>query len=728
MAKRNDSAEKDDAIIREAHKRFARCEDREAHTRPLWKEDLRFANGDPDNGYQWGESMRKQREADQRPYLTINKVKQHNRQITNDARQNKPSVRVYPVDDGADKKTAEIFNGIIRHIEANSSADTAYDTAGEFAVDAGLGYWRVTTDYANEKTFDQEIFIKAVKNPLNIYLDPDIQEADGSDARFGFVFEDISKEEFEDKYPGVEAVSWPTTVGTAWLNKDTIRLCEYYKIVEKKDTLCRDANSGETFLLSEVGDPAMVKQIKADPAFKTRPVSKRSVKWLLIAGDQIIEQTDWLGRYIPIVRVVGDEVEIDGKIDRKGHTRAMKDAQRMYNYNSSAAIEYGALQTKTPIIATAEAIEGYEGMWNNANTQNLPYLPYNAHSEDGQPLPMPQRMVPPAPANLFLQGMETASNEMKMASGQYDASMGAKSNETSGRAIMARQREGDTATFHFIDNVARSIKFTGKILVDLIPKIYDTARVIRILGEDGSEDKAHIDPEQGESVTENQDQEGKLKAIYNLDVGRYDVIVSVGPSYGTKRQEAFQALTELSSRNPQLMQVAGDLIMKAADFPMADQLAERLEKTLPPGIKDDKDKPPVPPEVQQQIQQMQQHVEMLEGSLKEVGDKFNELHAEAEAKREERLLKAYDSTTKRLTLLAPYLTPQMMQQLAENIGLDVANDPDLSQMAAMQQAPPEQIQQMQQPEQPADAGFFTPEQNEQPPSPGQVMQPQLGQP
>lgn len=705
MADTNKSANTDEKIIEEAHKRFARCEDHESVTRPLWVADLKFANGDPDNKFQWEEAMWKARETDRRPYLTVNKVKQHNRQITNDARQNKPCVRVHPVDDGADKDTAEVFNGVIRHIEANSSADTAYDTAGEFAVDAGLGYWRVTTDYADETTFDQEIYIKAVKNPLNVLLDPDIQEADGSDARFGFVFEDISKEEFEARYPDADPVSWPTTGGTAWMTKEAIRLAEYYKIVEKKDTLCLDANSGETFMLSEVEDKELAKAIRADNAFRKRPVVKRTCKWYLIAGDQVLETTDWLGKYIPIVRVVGDEVEIDGKVHRKGHTRAMKDAQRMYNYNSSAAIEYGALQTKTPIITTAEAIEGHEHLWNNANTQNVPYLPYNAYDEQNQPLPMPQRMVAPAPAQLFLQGMQTASEEMKMASGQYDASMGAKSNETSGRAIVARQREGDTATFHFIDNVARAIKFTGKILVDLIPKIYDTERVVRILGEDGADDKARINPEQPQAMVEQQGQNGKIERIYNLGVGRYDVTVSVGPSYGSKRAEAFQALTELSSRNPQLMQVAGDLIMKAADFPMADQLAERLEKTLPPGMKDDDGKPQIPPEVQQQMEQMQQQTQMLEASLQEIGEKYNTLEAGHDIELQKLTIDRYKAETERLKLIYPTMPAQMSQILAAEFGLDM--------IAEQTQEGPNLPAEPNEPEQPADAGFLTPEQNQQ---------------
>jgi hypothetical protein len=707
MAKTKKQSAADEKLVEEAHKRFARCEDAESEERKLWKEDLRFANGDPDNGWQWDEQMRKSREQDKRPCLTINKVKQHNRQITNDARQNKPTIRVYPVDGGADKKTAEILNGVIRHIEANSSADTAYDTAEEFAVDAGLGYWRVITDYASNDSFDQEIFIETVKNPLNIYLDPDIQKPDGSDARFAFVFREMLKEEFESLYPDCESVSWPMDGGSDWLKKDHIRLAEYYKRCEVKDTLYAD-EQGNTMLASEM-QPEMLEAAKA-AGLPSRPVKKDQIKWHLIAGDKIIDQKDWPGRYIPIVRVVGDEVEVDGKVRRKGHTRALKDAQRMYNYNSSAAIEYGALQTKTPIITTAEAIEGYEEYWNNANTQNLPYLPYNANDENGVALPVPQRMVAPAPAQLFLQGMQTASEEMKMASGQYDASMGAKSNETSGRAILARQREGDTATFHFIDNVARAIKYTGKILIDLIPKIYDTQRVIRILGEDGKEEEAKIDPNMDAAYAKRPNpQTREIEEIYNPSIGRYDVTVAVGPSYSTKRQEAFTALTEMSSRNPQLLQVAGDIIMKAADFPMADKLAERLEKTLPPNLKDEEGQPQVPPQVQQQMQQMEQALQNAMAEVETLEAEKDGKQAEIEIKQVEANTRAYEAITRRLQVLGPLLNPVEVQSLAAETQREAMEQPDPGNSPSESMGMPEPPLEQMQTEQAPPGAFFTPE-------------------
>ncbi len=655
MAKKKTESTASDKIVAEAKKRFALCQEREAENRKRYEEDLKFANADPDNGWQWDEAMRKQRITEKRPHLTINKVKQHNRQITNDARQNKPSIRVLPVDSGADKKTADIFNGLIRHIEANSSADTAYDTAAEFAVDAGLDMGRVTTDYAADDTFDQEIFIRRVKNPLAVWLDPDIQEADGSDARFGGFYEDIAKEDFESRYPDAEPVSWESDA-SGWVTQDTIRICEYYTKSEKADTLVAGPD-GETFLLSEVQDPEIAKAIKADDSLQKRDVKSPIVKWYLLAGDQVLEKRDWLGKYIPIVRVVGDEIEIDGKTERKGHTRVMKDAQKMYNYWTSSAVEFVALQGKQPYVSPAEAVEGYEKYWDNLNTSNLPYLPYNHVDESGNPIPAPQRQPPPVMAQAYMSGMQLASDEMKAASGQYDAQFGQNANQQSGRALNALQRKGDNATFHFVDNVARAIRYTGKILVDLIPKVYDTQRVVRIVGEDGNEDRVQINPEQAQAVTEQQDpQTGEIKEIYNPSVGRYDVVVTVGPSYGTKRQEAFNALTEMSSRNPQLIQMAGDLIMKAADFPMAEQIAERLERALPPGLKEEAEKGKEPdPQVEQLSQQVKQLDQVIEKMSEELEGK--------DIEREKLDIDRYNAETNRLKVMGAAMTPEQVQAL-----------------------------------------------------------------
>lgn len=705
----------DEKIVEQAHKDFERDYEYESDARELWKSDLRFANGDPENKFQWDQQYVKSRELQGRPCLTINKVKIHNRQITNEARQNKPSVRVYPVDSGADKKTADIFNGIIRHIETNSDAETAYDMAQEFAVDAGIGYWRIITDYCAEDSFDQEIYIEPVKNPLNVVLDSRIQKPDGSDAKRGFIFRDMPKDEFEREYPDAEAIDWPINNGTNWLKGDSIRVAEYFCIKEQKDTLYA-LPDGTTYKRGDI-DKDAIKRL--DAAVKSGEVRKREVKvkqlkWYLIAGSQILDRRDMPGKYIPIVRVVGEEKEIDGKLDRKGHTRAMKDAQRMYNYNSSASIEYGALQTKTPVEGPAEAFEGYEKYWERANLENIPYLPWNHKDESGDPLPRPQRMIGPAPAALYLEGMQVASNEMNMSSGQYEAQFGNNPQAQSGRALNALQRKGDIATFHFIDNVARAIKYTGKILVDLIPKIYDTARVVRILGEDGSEKMVQLNPEMEQAYAKERDAlTGEVQEIYNPSVGRYDVAVTVGPSYTTRRQEAFDALIQLTQGNPQLMQIAGDLVMKAADFPMAEELAERLEKTLPPGLKDEGDESPevmrFKQQAQQIIDQLTQRIQAAEGAMAEANQEAQELVLKAQdskAKNELEALKvqisAYQAETERMKMERE--TALKAQQQASSDDLEMVKDA----LAAliMRTEPPDTPESD---DQPPPGGFFTPE-------------------
>lgn len=701
----------DEKLIEQAHKAFETDFAYESDSRNLFKEDLRFANGDPDNKFQWEQSFVSTRELTGRPCLTINKVKTHNRQITNEARQNKPSVKVNPVDSGADRKTADIFNGIIRHIEVNSDAETAYDIAGDFAVDAGIGYWRITTDFASEDSFDQEIFIDSIKNPLNVLLDSRIQKPDGSDAKRAFIFRDMPKDEFEDEYPDAEPLSWDV-LGNGWLQKDSVRVAEYFYIEPTKDKLYAFPD-GTTKFKSDL-EPDDVKYLDAKVKTKeirAREVKSTQVKWCLIAGDQILDRKDWAGKYIPIVRVVGEEKEIDGKLDRKGHTRQMKDAQRMYNYNSSASIEHGALQTKTPIISAAEAIEGYEKYWNAANTENLPYLPYNHVDADGNPLPMPQRMPSPAPAQLYFQGMEVAANEMNMASGQFEAQFGNNPQAQSGKALNALQRKGDIATFHFIDNVARAIKYTGKILVDLIPKIYDTARIIRIIGEDGTEQHVTIDPNQPQSYSKQRDETGAIKEIFNPSVGRYDVTVSVGASYSTRRQEAFDAMIQMTQGNPQLMQVAGDIIMKAADFPMADELSKRLEKTLPPNLQDHGDEES--PEVQQVKSQAQQMQQQLQQQL----DAAHQAMAEAEQEAKVLEQKA-NSTDVKNALEAKRVEIEEYRAQTERIKveLDAANQVIPDKIAMIEQAVSHLIETIEPPEieqnetnEPPQGGFFTPE-------------------
>lgn len=657
MAKRpKDSAPADkspeDKIVDEAKKRFKRCEDYEMRARERWLEDKKFANGDSDNFWQWEDALRQDRELAQAPCLTVNKVRQHNLQIINDARQNKPSVSVKAVGNGATFEAAEVFEGVIRHIEYVSNAQAAYDTATTDQVEAGMGYWRLVTDYADADSFDQEIFIRRVKNPLSIYLDPDIKELDGSDAQFGFAFDDIPQDIFDKKFPKYKDYASRTALGNAgdinWLSSEKIRVAEYFVREEVKDRLvAMMGNDGQQIIARTSKLPKEAIDGAVDlPDTKFRDITEHKVMRYLIIGDRLVpeETREWPGKYIPIVRVVGEEIDLEGEMDRRGHTRAMKDPQRIYNYWTSSAVEMVALQSKTPYIGSMAAFENLESYWDSANRVNHAWLPYNAFDDKGQPLPAPARQQPPVMASAYMQGMSVASNELQAVAGQFQSEMGMPGNEVSGVAIMQRQRQGDNATYHYIDHLAAAIRYTGKQLIDLIPKIYDTPRIIKILAEDGVETEVEIDPNAKASYLQKQQQEAEtVKAIFNPSVGRYDVEADIGPAYATRRQEAFNAFTQLASKNPKIMEVAGDLMFKAADFPMADELAERFKRMIPPNILGEAPPP--------QMEQMQQQMGMLQGALQKA------LQSLAEEKRlrieeaQQKEIDVYKASTDRIAAL-----------------------------------------------------------------------------
>jgi Phage P22-like portal protein len=676
----------DDARLEVMRHRFSVAVDAYSSSREDELDDLRFAAGNPDNNWQWPADVLSTRGSVQgqtinaRPCLTINKLPQHIKQVTNDQRQNRPSGKVIPADEKADVEVARILDDMVRYIEVASDADVAYDTACENQVTFGEGYIRLLTVYCDDDSFDQDIRIGRIRNAFSVYLDPTAQDPCGSDAGWGFITDELLTEEFERLYPKAKPISSIQQQGvgdqsmTQWISDETVRIVEYFYIEHQAKTL--EMYPGNHVFLSDSPESAQAKAAGHKP-IKTRPVDVKTVKWVKSNGYEILEETEWAGRWIPIVRVLGNEFEVDGEIQVSGIVRNAKDAQRMYNYWVSQEAEMLALAPKAPFIGYGGQFEGYEQQWKTANTTNWPYLEVNPDVTDGEGhmLPLPQRSPPPMAQTGLIQAKMGASDDIKATTGQYDSSLGATSNERSGKAILAREHQTDTGTYHYVDNLARAVRYLTRQIVDIIPKIYDTQRIARIVGIDGETDVAHIDPSQPVPVREEVNEQGiALRKIYNPGVGKYDVVVTTGPSYMTKRQEAMDAMSQILQGNPQLWSIAGDLFVKNMDWPGAEELAERLQKTIDPKLLADQDQSPELQAAQQQIQQMGQEMEQMHQMLKDVSKSMEA---------QELAIKAYDAETKRITATMAGMTEEQIQEVVRGTIHGMLDSGDLTPQGAM---------------------------------------------
>ena len=672
----------DAEILREAKERFARCVAWESAWRDRALFDTRFANGDPLNAWQWDTNVRSDRGA--RPCLTYNQVRQHNLQVQNDNRQHKAQIKVSPSGGRASYEAAQVFSGIIRRIEYQSKAVDAYATATYHQVESGIGYVRVDTGYCNDNSFDLDLFIKRVKDPRSIYLDPDCEVYDKSDAMFAFVFEDIERKRYEDEH-GKDDQAAPAALDhtDGWNDRDHVRIAEYWRVAINTATIHR-LHDGTVVRDDEI-PPELRDQVKA-LIDKSREVQERSVEWFKIAGDKIVDREDWPGKYIPIVPWIGEETVIAGEMDRKGHTRSQIDAQRIYNYWASAAVEQVALQTKSPYVARADAIEGREEQWATANTKNWSVLLFNPLDEQGNAIQRPEREPPPQMAQAYIQGMQIAKADLMSVTGQYQAELGAPSNERSGVAIQQRQRQGDNATYHYTDNQAKGIRQVGRILIDLIPKIYDTPRVVLMLAEDGSESKVLVAPDAPDAHQQVQPQPdgsvapvmpGQAQAaqddpnapdpavIFNPQIGEYSVEADVGPAFGTQRQEAANAFSAIMQQNPAAFQIVGDYWAANSDFPGADELAERLKRGLPPQYQAGPD-----PQVQAVTQHAQQLLGQADQEIAQLKQQLATAQMQAKDKDDELKIKDYDAETRRLAAVGS-IDPHSLQIVVRNLVEDI---------------------------------------------------------
>lgn len=565
-------------------------------------EDLKFVNVP---GEQWDYNMKQER--GQRPCYEFNKLRISCKRIINDMRANRPSAKVRAVE-GGDTEVAEINEGLLRNIAQRSDMDTIVDYEGEYQVAAGMGAWRVNTKYTNDDAFNQDIVVEPFRNPFTVYCDPQARDFLKRDARDWCITEKISKESFEQRWPKADVIDFDADLehDDDWDSEEMVRIAEYwYKKPEKKEiweVVFAEGEEARTMVVDSTTDEA--RGIDPQQIKRRRVINSSKICWVICSGDRILERGEWAGSMFPFVMIYGEYAWIDGRAHWWGLPRFAKDAQRSYNIARTAISETIAQAPKSYFWATATQAEGHLDQWKQAHKKNYPFMLFNPDSKNpGPPMRQGGADVPIA----LIQETQIASDEIKAVTGIFDASMGARGNETSGRAIYARQQQGEIATFNFQDNMSKGIQRTYEIILDLIPHIYDTERELRVLGSDGAEDYKKVnqvvfDPQQQRAVKVN-----------DLAEGKYDVTITSGPSFATLRQEAAEIYTQFAQQFPEIMGIAGDLVMKSIDLPYADDIAERLQTLLPPQIQQKlAEGKEVPPEVQQMMAQAEQAMQMVE--------------------------------------------------------------------------------------------------------------------
>lgn len=604
-----------DSRITEAKQFLTFCNDADSNNRAEALEDILFCSGD-----QWPVELQNSRSLESRPCLTINKLDAYCRQITNQQRQQRPRIKVHGMNNESDAKVAEILQGICRHIEVNSNAEDAYDHAFDFAVRMGWGYWRVETDYVNDKSFDQEIYIRRINNPFTVYFDPNSILPSGQDAEKCLITEVIRKETFRKMYPDADDGSGFHQRGTGdtdseWIMKEDIRIAEYFWTERKPEDLILLSDGNHVFA-SELPKKALLEDAGIYEVSR-RKSFKKVIKWCKMSGMEILEEGTWAGKYIPVVRVTGQQLIVHNKKKYFGLARQAKDPQKMYNFWQTALTESVALAPKAKWLLAEGQDEGHENEWAQANIKAMPVLRYKQTDIEGRPAPAPQRLQPEPPPAGVMAAAQALSADLMAVIGIYDPAQ-LPSGNISGKALQGQQQAVDMTNYHYYDNLTQSIAYTGRIILDLIPQIYDTERVMRIIGDDGKPELVTLN-QQG------QDEQGIAKILNDVTVGEYDVVMETGPGYNSKRQESVDAMLGMLQADPTLMQTAGDLIFRNMDFPGAEIIADRMAAANPMAQIDDKS--PIPPQVQMQlkasqaqVQQMQQQIQQMQIAMQQRQD------------------------------------------------------------------------------------------------------------
>jgi hypothetical protein len=653
-----------------ARKRFLASVDAWRENHDLALDDINFSV----LGEQWDEKIKKEREDEDRPCITINKFPAHIRQVVNDARQNKPAIRFRPVDDNSDPETAEVLNGLVRNIETSSNSDIAYDTAISQTVSGGFGYIRVNVDFTSNDTFEKDILIERIPNQFSVFPDASAMSADGSDWKYCFVTERISKNEFTEKYGNKDVIDFESEYNKEfeWETEDGVWIAEYWVVDDEVKQICL-LSDGDVVDEDVYDDLAEYYQAIGVQKVDSRQTNSKKVTQYIISGKEVLETNNWDGDLLPIIPVYGEEVIVENKRYFKSLCRDSKDAQRLLNYWRSCTTELVALAPKTPFVGSEDAFEVDTEKWASANSKNYAYI---AHKKGTQ---APQRQPFASVPSGAMQESLNADDDIKSTMGMFGASIGQQDNATSGKAIMARQRESDTGTFHYIDNLSRSLRQVGRVILELIPHVYHPGRVLRIVGEDGKETENIQVGQRPEQQDEND-----ISNIYDISTGKYDVVVDVGPGYTTKRQEAANQMIEFSRVNPQASSLISDLIAKNLDWPGAEEISDRFKAMLPPQITGDD---PQIQQLQQQLQQAQQQTQQIAGQLQQ---QLEQLKQDKTIEVEKVKIDAYNAETNRLKTMQTGMTSEDVQMLVMQTVQQLMQTPDIT--------PGAEQQQMQQPE------------------------------
>lgn len=615
---------KDKEILERMRRRFARAYDGDKKNRDAQLENTEFVYVP---GKQWTEDERNFRKEAKDPCMEFPQLKQFVAQVVNDQRQSRPGIRIHPADTAATKEIAELYQGVARGIEVDSRAESVYDCGYQHSVVGGRGYWRVVSEYESPTSFNQKLLIKRIADPASVVLDPDFDEPDGGDRDFGFVFEDMDIEsEFKLRWPkaSVSDIDLDADDMVRWRSDGRIRVADYYeRVCEPAEVVM--LKDGTTVFEDRIPEGAEVALDEEGKEIR-RPSERYRVDWYTVAGgNQILDRHEWPGSIIPIICAMGDEIVIKGEKLYQGLIDQAKDTQRLFNFGMTQQAISLALTPRSPYVGPAESFAGWEPLWQKANSSNLPFLPYNAFTKDKTPLPAPTRQMGSTPDAGWLNWTQQMQMLLKSIIGMYENTLGMRGQETSGRAITAREKQGDTATFHFLDNFSRAIALTGRIIVECIPTYYATERSVPHVGPD---DKATM-----KTINERQlgpDGQWYTSKDSDLKRGQYAVTVEAGPTYATRKQEAAELTMQLVQSYPPLMQWAGDIVVGLQEIPDVDLIVERMKLSLPPPVQQmlsakEAGQNPEVAAANAQLQQMAQQLQQMQAAMAQLQQQNQQL-------------------------------------------------------------------------------------------------------